>query len=159
MHCANCPSPSACGPTGRPPDAQWILGLAAQAQRYGTLYRGLVRDKDGSLVGCYAVYFRKGGVAQVLLVHAHPGALVKVLEQLASQANRAGCLAVNGMVMPHSLLELGQARCSLVCRDLGVLFYSRDPEIVAAIHRGDAALSRFDGEWFLRLGIDRLLDW
>lgn len=139
--------------------AAWVLGLAAQAQRYGQLFRGLVRDKDGSLLGCYAVYFKKGGVAQVLLVHARPGTLVRVLEQLCQQADRAGCVAVNGMVMPRGLLDLGQARCNLVCRDIGVLFHSRDPEIAAAIHRGDAAISRFDGEWFLRLGIDRMLDW
>jgi hypothetical protein len=34
------------------------------------------------------------------------------------------------------------------------LVHSRDPEIMAAIHRGEAFLSRLEGEWWLRfLGV------
>jgi len=141
------------------PAARWALALAAEGERYGKLQLNLVTDSAGAPLGCWAAYLGRGKVAQALHLAARPGMHFELLQHLLAQASKLGCLGVNGMVRTSDLLDYGRLRCQLLCRDLGVLFQTRDRELALAIHSGDAALSRLDGEWFLPLGINRGMDW
>jgi hypothetical protein len=141
------------------PAAHWALALAAEGERYGKLQLNLVTDSAGAPLGCWAAYLGRGKVAQALHLAARPGMHFELLQHLLAAAHKSGCLGVNGMVRPRDLLDYGRLRCQLLCRDFGVLFQTKDRELALAIHSGDAALSRLDGEWFLPLGINRGMDW
>jgi hypothetical protein len=52
--------------------------------------------------------------------------------------------------MPKYLVNLTNLRCLFRQPQTSVLVHSRDSDLLNVIHRGDAALSRLDGEAWLR---------
>jgi hypothetical protein len=137
----------------------WLLAMAAEAKAYGDLRQVAVRDAHGDVLGWYVCYVKPGGIAQVLQIGGREQTIGQVLDHLFYHAWRQGALAVSGQVDPSYMHTLWDQRCSLALRDRGVLVHARNRELVDAIHRGDAYLTRLDGEWWIRLGIDRLLEW
>ena len=138
---------------------EWLLDRAAEARSLGELRGALVRDETDELAGWYLYYAKGGQAAHVLQIGAEPGAFSSVLDCLVHDAWRTGAIAVSGQLDPRFLEKLHDKRCRLACLGAGVLVHARDPDISAAVHRGDAFLSRLEGEWWLRLGIDRRMDW
>ena len=81
---------------------------------------------------------------------AAPGyAYERVLRRLLVDAWRHGATAVRGRVDPSFARELSNQHCWCRWDGAWTLAYSRDPAIMAALHKGDAFLSRLDGEWWL----------
>jgi hypothetical protein len=79
-----------------------------------------------------------------------------VLDHLFHDARARGATAISGQVQPELLDAFAACHCIIRCHGLRVLIQSRRPELLAAIHRGDASLSRLDGEWGLRFSDYRL---
>jgi hypothetical protein len=127
----------------------WLLGQAAEKHQFGDLAGGLVRQADGAVVGWFLHYTAPGRTSQVLQLAGLPAARALVLEHLLEDARRRDAIAVRGRLEPVWLPELAAQGCAL--RDDGpwVLYHSRRPELADAIERGDAFLSRLDGEWWL----------
>ncbi len=138
------------------PSLAWLLDQAGRTRRHGALRARLCRDPRGDAVGWYVYYAKLGGVSQALQFGGKPGAIGDVLANLFADAHRAGSVAVMGQAEPLWLRQLTDAQASLSCNSLGVLVHSRDRDIVGAVQRGDAFLSRLDGEWWLRFGADPL---
>ena len=71
-----------------------------------------------------------------------------VLNHLFDHAKRHGVTALFGWAPPKYMQELADQHCFF---RLGAwtLVHSRNEELVQLFHRGDAAVSRLDGEWFL----------
>ena len=63
-------------------------------------------------------------------------------------------VAVVGQADPRWLREITDAHATFACRSFGVLIHTKNQEISAALQRGDSALSRLDGEWWLRFAAD-----
>lgn len=139
------------------PTLPWLLEHAAETRRHGALRARLCLDWKGEPAGWYVYYAKAGGVSQVLQFGGRRGAIGDVLTNLFSDAYRTGSVAVAGQAEPRWLREITDAQASLSCNSLGVLVHARDGEIVGAIQRGDAFLSRLDGEWWLRFGADPLV--
>ncbi len=139
------------------PTLDWLLEQASRTRGHGALRARLCRDTKGVAAGWYVYYAKAGGVSQVLQFGGRPGAIGDVLANLFADAHRAGSVAVAGQAQPRWLRELTDAHATLSCNSLGVLVHARDRELMAAVHRGDAFLSRLDGEWWLRFGADRLV--
>jgi hypothetical protein len=139
------------------PSLDWLLQQAGHTRRHGALRARLCRDARGAQVGWYVYYAKPGGVSQVLQFGGKPGAIGGVLANLLADAHRAGSVAVTGQAEPRWLREITDAQATLSCDSLGVLVHARDPDIAAAVQRGDAFLSRLDGEWWLRFGADPLV--
>ncbi len=127
----------------------WLLGQAAEKREFGELVGGLVRQPDGTVAGWFLHYVEPGGTSEVLQLAGRPSSRVLVLEHLLEDARRRGAIAVAGRLEPAWLPELAAQGCAL--RDDGpwLLYHSSRPEVAAAIERGDAFLSRLDGEWWL----------
>jgi hypothetical protein len=133
----------------------WLLMQAARKTRHGRLRMRGVRDaatdtKGGLLLGWYVYYLQPGAIGEVLQVAARAGSYDYVLQRLLADAWRHGALALRGRVDPRYLPELSQRHCWFRREGTWTVAHSRDPQIVAALHRGDAVLSRLDGEWWLR---------
>jgi len=138
---------------------EWLLDQAGQAKRYGELKRRTVRKKDGRVVGWYVYYAKPGVRAQVLHLHAAPKSFSIVMNALVLDAHADGAIAIEGGMQPEFLADFSNNRCWLKAPGLGVLVHSRDPDLLQTIHRGEAMLSRLDGEWWMKFGIDRHLNW
>jgi len=128
---------------------QWLLERAAEQRMHGRLQRAIVRDENGEICGWYLYYVKPRGVSQVLQLGAKPRAIGNVLNHLFFHARRQGAVAVSGQVEPRFALETNRQHCSFSWPG-GVLVHSRNKEILDAIHRGDAFLTRLDGEWWMR---------
>lgn len=137
----------------------WVLARARESRRYGPLHARVVRDSAGRLCGSYVYYLKPGGIGQVLHISASTSSAPQVIEHLFQEGAEQGALAMTGQVQPKLLQPLSAAKCTMACRDMGVTIYSRNRDVLSALHRGDAAMTRLDGEWWLRLGVDRALDW
>ncbi len=128
---------------------RWLLDQLTATQTRGELRGVAVRSSDGSLVGWYLYYANAGGVGQVVQVVARQGQRADVLQCLFHHAWEQGLVALQGRLEAELLPALG-ARGVLLARDgPWVLIQSQCPELSAAIHRGDASLSRLDGEWWM----------
>jgi hypothetical protein len=73
-----------------------------------------------------------------------------VLQRLLADAWRHGAAAVRGRLDPRYVQELSRRHCWLRREESWTLVHSRHPDIMAAIHQGNAFLSRLEGEWWLR---------
>ncbi len=128
----------------------WVCDQARRTQRHGALHGIVVRSSKQEIDGWYLYYAKRGGVSEVLQIGARETAVDPVLDHLFNHARSQGSAAISGQMEPRMMRELSNHHCRFVCHGLGVLFHSKHQAIVDAIHRGDAFLSRLEGEWWLR---------
>jgi Acetyltransferase (GNAT) domain len=134
-------------------DAQslsWLLEQTARKTRHGRLRARVVRDGKQRLLGWYLYFVQAGGVSEVVQVAAMNGSFDLVLRGLLADAWRLGAAAVRGRLDPRFAREFSDRHCWLRTEGTWTLVHSPHPEILAAIHQGDAFLSRLEGEWWLR---------
>jgi hypothetical protein len=127
----------------------WLLEQAARKSRFGRL-RGRLVHAGGKGLGWYLYYVRRHAAAEVLQLAARPGAFDAVLQALLADAWREGASSVRGRVDPRYAQELSQRHCWFRWDGTWTLAHTRDAEVAAALHSGDAFLSRLEGEWWLR---------
>jgi len=132
----------------------WLLDQTARKTRHGELRACAVRDRERQLLGWYLYYLRVGGASEVIQIAARNGSFDRVLRLLLADAWRHRATALRGRLDPRFTKELSDRHCWFRIDSTWTLVHSRDPEIMAAIHRGEAFLSRLEGEWWLRfLGV------
>ena len=128
----------------------WLLEQIGRKTRHGNLRSRVVFDSERRFIGWYLYYLNAGGVSEIVQVAAADGSFDSVLRRLLADAWRHGSAAVRGRLDPHFAQELS-ARHSWFRREgTWTLVHSRHADITTAIHRGDACLSRLEGEWWLR---------
>ena len=136
---------------------RWLISQAAAATHvYGTLRLNVVRERGGNRVGWFVYFAKRGGLSQVLQLGARRRAFDSVLLALLADAWRHGTVAVRGQAIPNHLTNFTLQHCGLRHIGSGVLVHSRDGALMNTILQGDAALSRLDGEWWMRFSVD---DW
>ena len=127
----------------------WILGEAARKNGLGTWRARAVRDGLG-VAGWYCYYVRRGGVSEVVQVAAREGAFDAVLCHLFGDAWRHGAAAVRGRLDPRHIDDFSARHCWFRREGACVLVHTRRADVSEAFRRGDAALTRLEGEWCLR---------
>ena len=128
----------------------WLLEQAAGNARFGRLRARAVVDGARRLVGWYLYGLRAGGVSEVIQLAAREGYYGRVLQRLLADARQHGAAAVRGRLEPRFAREFSDRHCWLRTDGPWTLIHSRHPGVMSAIQRGDAFLSRLDGEWWLR---------
>jgi hypothetical protein len=130
--------------------AEWLLQTLAQKNGHGDFYRVLVRNSQREAVGWYLYSLMPGGIGSVVQMGARPDSSEMVFDHLCRHAKEHGAIAVSGQVDPAFFHTLAARDC-VFHHDGGssFLIHSRNPEIMQAIHRGDAFLSRLEGEWWV----------
>jgi hypothetical protein len=130
----------------------WLLQQSELKTRHGKLRSRLVRDGAGEALGWYLYYLQPGGVSEVLQIVAVAGAFDRVLQRLFVDAWRGGAAAVRGRLDPRFLQQLSDRHCWFRREGTWMIAHSRHAEVMSALHRGDAFVSRLEGEWWLRFG-------
>lgn len=128
----------------------WLLRQSELKTRHGKLRSRLVRDRAGEVLGWYMYYLQSGGASEVLQIAARENAFDRVLRRLLADAWRGGAAAVRGRLDPRFIQELSDRHCWLRREGTWMLAHSRHAEVMNALHRGDAFISRLEGEWWLR---------
>jgi hypothetical protein len=65
-------------------------------------------------------------------------------------ARRQGVAALSGRLQPDFMDEFRKKRCLLHHRGHWTLVHSGNTDALEAIYRGDAFLTRLEGEWIMR---------
>jgi hypothetical protein len=130
--------------------ARWMLDTLAAKQGRGDFYHVSVANEQRETVGWYMYYGKSGETGAVVQISAKQGCAEQVVDHLFHHASRHGIIALSGQVDPTLFHVLGGKDC-LFHHDGGSWFmlHSRRPEILQAIHSGDAFLSRLEGEWWI----------
>jgi hypothetical protein len=103
---------------------------------------------EGRIVGWYVSHLRRGGLCRVVQLAAAPSSTGVVLDRLADRAHALGASGIYGRLEPHLVAPLSERRNVLRFSEGRLLVHSRDEELVDVILRGDAFLTRMDGEWW-----------
>ena len=148
-----CAFDSACGhalgPSYDRRTAEWILERAGRRPDHGPLRKVAVRGPQGAVSGWFAYCISRCGVAEVLQVVARRDLARRILDHLCADAREHGATALCGRFEPALAAEL--SRAGFVPRQrFWTLIHSRNSDLLSAIHRGDAFLTRLEGEWCLR---------
>jgi hypothetical protein len=134
--------------------ASWLWRTLSDEPFAGLLHGRVLRDERRAPVGWYLMYVRAGGQAEVLQIGSRPEARDAVLDTLLEDALARGACAIRGRFLPSFGARLAHRHCVLYREGPWVLVHSRDPRLTGAVHRGDAFLSRLEGEWWIRFQAD-----
>ena len=128
----------------------WLLETLAHKQGRGAFHKVVVRNERHVTIGWYMYYAKPGETGAVVQIVAREDCAGQVLDHLFHHARRHGAIAVSGQVDPVLFHALGGKDC-LFHQDGGswLLVHSKHPELLQAIHRGDAFLTRLEGEWWI----------
>lgn len=132
------------------PSLAWLLRVLAAKSHLGTFQKVAVRAPEGGLVGWYLYYLNPGGVSEIVQLAARRQAAGDVLLHLFSEAWRQESIAVSGQLDP----TWGEALLDKYCLlhnggGSWMLVHAKRPELLDVIHRGDAFLTRLEGEWWI----------
>jgi hypothetical protein len=127
-----------------------VLDVVSRKRGAGELRKIALRDAGGRLAGWYLYHATRGGLGEVVHVGAAPDSAAGVLDHLFADARSQGVAALCGRLDPALMAALAARRCIFHHRGEWVLVHSRVKGALDAVHRGDASLSRLEGEWCLR---------
>lgn len=129
---------------------KWLLAQLAQKTGPGSLQNVVVRDSSGKIAGWYLYYLKRGAIGEVIQVGATRASMNEILEHLFYHAWRRGAVAVSGQLDVTALAAFSDAGCVLRHDGgPGLLIHSKHPDVLNAVHRGDAFISRSEGEWWI----------
>jgi hypothetical protein len=128
----------------------WVLERASTRNAGGEFRQVVVKDDKQEIAGWYVYFANRGGIGEVLQIAARKGAIGQVLDHLIDDGLRSGVVALAGRLDPAYAQEMSERHCLFYRRGNWTLIHSRRPELLHAIERGDAFLSRLEGEFCLR---------
>lgn len=128
----------------------WLMDVLAENRGYGDLQKIAVRSAARKIVGWYLYQTAPNGLGEVLQIGADDGSIQVVLDHLFYHASRHGASALTGRFEPRFVRQFHEKNSMFHHRGHWVLVHSTRPEIMQAIQRGDAFLTRLEGEWCMR---------
>ncbi len=131
---------------------RWLFGFMESRPARGALRKVLLRDERDNIVGWYIYYVKPGAVGEVVQIGGDLKLTKDILDHLFWDALERGVIGLHGIVDSRRTPDFSDKGCFFTCRGGWILAYSRDPEMMKALERGDAFFTRLDGEWCLDPG-------
>lgn len=130
--------------------SRWLFGMLAENRSRGTLEKVVLRNAKEETVGWYLYYWKPRDIAQVVQIGARKNSVDQVLDHLLYHASQHGAIAVSGQVDPIFFQALSRKQC-LFHQDgsFWKSIHSKHPRMLQAVLRGDAFLSRLEGDWWI----------
>jgi hypothetical protein len=130
----------------------WLLGFLERNPVRGTLRKVVVRDDSEKIVGWYIYYVNPRSVGEVVQIGGDQKLTKDVLDHLFYDAWEQQVIGLHGVVDMRRVPHFSDMGCFFTCRGGWTVTRSREPKVLATLERGDAFLSRLDGEWCLDPG-------
>ena len=130
----------------------WLLTFMGRMKAHGDLRKVVLRDDQQKIVGWYIYYLKPSAVGEVVQIGGARQFTRDILEHLFYDGWSHGLVGLHGVVGGQLVDEFSDKNCLLVCRGGWMVAHSRKPELLELLNRGDAFLSRLDGEWCLGFG-------
>jgi hypothetical protein len=135
-------------------DFSWLIGEAAK-NLWGELRTMTVSNPEGELRGWFVYYGTPGGSSLVLQIGVRGKEDFRdTLSALFRDAWDIGSVCVKGASIPQYLTAMTELHCLFRHPYDRVVAHSKDPAIANAIKTGEAAISRLDGNGWLRFSRD-----
>lgn len=131
---------------------RWLLNFMERIPARGKLRKVILRDDNQKIVGWYIYYLKPGSVGDVVQIGGDPKFTQNILDHLFYDAWEQGVIALRGVLDIRRMADFSAKHCFFTCRGGWALAYSRNPELIKVLERGEALLSRLDGEWCLDPG-------
>ncbi len=133
----------------------WLMRFLRANRHRGEFKAYAVYNDSKELIGAYAYYLHSKRTGEVVLLSARRDSRCQVLRHLLYQGQKEKALCLWGRMEPKFLNCLWDNNC-LLKRGSWALVHTNRPEIEDVINRGDAFLTAFEGELWLRSPRDRL---
>ena len=130
----------------------WLLSFMNRLQTRGDLRKVVLRDASQKILGWYIYYVKPGAVGEVVQIGGERQFTRDILDHLFYDAWNHGVVGLHGMVPTRLMGDFSEKNCVFACRGGWTVAHSRRPELLELLNRGDAFLSRLDGEWCLAYG-------
>lgn len=132
------------------PSFSWLMSEAAKV--LGSNLRMLtVTNSAGLRCGWFVYYAKRDGASYVLQIGVRRrDHFENTLRSLFRDAWQQGSVCIKGQSIPKYLTSLTAQNCFFRHPSSATLVHSRNPDITNAVRCGDAALTRLDGECWLR---------
>lgn len=130
----------------------WLLTFMDQMQTRGDLRKVVLRDDGQKILGWYIYYVKPGAVGEVVQIGGERQFIKDILDHLFHDAWNRGVVGLHGVVDSRLMGDFSDKNCFFACRGGWTVAHSRKPELLELLNRGDALLSRLDGEWCLAFG-------
>ena len=140
----------ALGPDYDARSAAWAIERAGTRPGHGRVRAFVVRGGDASINGWFAYCISGNRIGEVLQVAARPPAAGQVLDHLLDDAMQQRAVAVSGRLAPSLVAPLSDRQALFYRGNHWMLVHSARPDLRYAVQRGDALLTRLEGEWCLR---------
>jgi len=130
---------------------QWMLSICGRRPNMGPLRLCEVIDRAGRPIGGYAFHITPMRRAMVLQIVANRGAEIHVLQALIEDARQQRCVAVCGAAnrrLIESLFRIPNVFYRHTCTTAA---RTRQPEMMLAVHEGDALVGGLVGDSWLPL--------
>jgi hypothetical protein len=135
------------------PSFRWLMSQIASGDSREHVRMACVEASDGDPCGWYAYSRQPDGAVSVLQIGVRRrDQFDGVLLALFKDAWQQGAVFVKGQAIPQFLVNLTNQQCLFRQANTSVLIHSRDRELLDTILKGKAALSRLDGESWMRFG-------
>ncbi|HTW57393.1 MAG TPA: hypothetical protein VMD99_04660 [Terriglobales bacterium] len=131
---------------------QWLFSFMQRRPNRGELRKVALRDENQKIAGWYIYYVKPGTVGEVVQVGGDPKFTKDILDHLFHDAWQRGLIGLHGLVDSRRMADYSDKGCFFTCRGGWTIAASRNPDILKVLERGDAFLSRLDGEWALDPG-------
>jgi len=125
----------------------WLLARADHLVAPGALQKGVVRNRQGKMLGWYLYHLNLTGVSDVLQVVSTKRGMGEVFDHLCHDAWSRGALGLTGRVDAWMLETVGFKDCILSCGNPWVLAHARDADLLECVCQGRAWFTRLEGEW------------
>lgn len=131
---------------------KWLLNFMDRGTARGRLRKVAVRDETGKIVGWYIYYVKPGSVGEVVQVGGDKKFTKDILHHFFHDAWQQGVIGLHGVLDRRRMADFSDMGCLFTCRGGWNVAFSRNPELLDVLERGDAFLTRLDGEWCLDPG-------
>jgi hypothetical protein len=131
---------------------KWLLSFMERMPARGDLRKIVLRDDSQKILGWYIYYVKPGAVGKVVQIGGERQFTKDILDHLFSDALNQGVVGLHGVVQSRLMGDFSEKNCFFACRGGWTVAHSRKPELLELLNRGDALLSRLDGEWCLGFG-------
>jgi hypothetical protein len=131
----------------------WFLRHLRGKRGRGDLRARLVSTPDGKRAGYFLYYVRRGGTGLVVQLLARGDRIKLVWTHLLADAWHSGTVALRGKY-DAMMATLGDRGMLIRRARHTFLFHTRHPDVERAVLRGDALLTRLEGEGGIPFGDD-----